>query len=82
VLVDRIPDDWAARAQALDVAAIGANQAHLAREQVMAIRGAGYKLTAYTVNDEARAAALFQWGVDAIFTDLPGAMVARFGAGP
>ena len=32
---------------------------------------AGLPLFAYTVNDEARAAELFQWGVAAVFSDRP-----------
>ena len=30
---------------------------------------------AYTVNEPARAETLFSWGVDAIFTDIPGEML-------
>jgi glycerophosphoryl diester phosphodiesterase len=80
VIYDRIPAEWKDDAKTLALAAIGANHKHLSREQVMDIRGSGLKLTAYTVNELDRAAALFQWGVDAIFTDLPGDMVKRFGA--
>jgi glycerophosphoryl diester phosphodiesterase len=79
VIYDRIPPEWREDAGSLDLAALGANHKHLTREQVMEIRGAGLKLTAYTVNEIARAATLFQWGVDAIFTDVPGDMVRRFG---
>ena len=80
MIYDRVPANWAEEAKALGLAAIGANQKHLVREQVMEIRGAGYKLASYTVNEVERAATLFQWGVDAIFTDVPGAMIARFGS--
>ncbi|MDX2143769.1 MAG: glycerophosphoryl diester phosphodiesterase [Rhodospirillaceae bacterium] len=80
VIYDRIPEDWAEAAKKLGLAAMGANQKHLTRQQVMEIRGAGYALTSYTVNEIDRAATLFQWGVDAIFTDVPGEMVRRFGA--
>jgi glycerophosphoryl diester phosphodiesterase len=80
VIYDRVPEDWAEAAKQLGLAAMGANQKHLTRQQVMEIRGAGYALTSYTVNEIDRAATLFQWGVDAIFTDIPGEMVRRFGA--
>jgi glycerophosphoryl diester phosphodiesterase len=80
VIYDRIPQEWKEDAKTLELVAIGANHKHLTREQVMDIRGSGLKLTAYTVNEIDRAAALFQWGVDGIFTDVPGEMVKRFGA--
>lgn len=80
VIYDRIPQEWAEDAKKLELVAIGANHKHLTREQVMEIRGAGLKLSTYTVNEVERAATLFQWGVDAIFTDIPGEMVRRFGA--
>ncbi len=79
VIYDRIPAEWSEDAQKLGLAAIGANHKHLTREQVMDIRGSGLKLSAYTVNETERAATLFQWGVDAIFTDVPGEMVRQFG---
>ncbi len=79
VIYDRVPPEWAEDAKKLELVAIGANHKHLTREQVMEIRGAGLKLSTYTVNDAERAATLFQWGVDAIFTDIPGEMVQRFG---
>lgn len=79
VIYDRIPAEWKDDAKTLDLAAIGANHKHLTREQVMEIRGFGLKLSSYTVNEIERADLLFQWGVDAIFTDVPGDMVRHFG---
>lgn len=79
VIYDRVPAEWSEDAKVLELAAIGANHKHLSREQVMEIRGSGLKLSAYTVNETNRAATLFQWGVDAIFTDVPGDMIRRFG---
>lgn len=80
VIYDRIPPEWRDDAKALGLVVIGANHKHLTREQVMDIRGSGLKIASYTVNEVERAATLFQWGVDAIFTDVPGEMVKRFGA--
>ena len=77
-LFDRLPDDWREVAITLDAATLNANQKHLTREQVMEVRGAGYGVMAYTVNEVERAQTLFGWGVDAIFTDIPGEMVAAF----
>jgi glycerophosphoryl diester phosphodiesterase len=79
MLYVQVPANWAEDVKPLEVSAIGASQQHLLREQVMEIRGAGYKLASYTVNEAERAATLFQWGVDAVFTDVPGPMIARFG---
>ena len=39
------------------------------------MRSAGYLVLAYTVNDPARAAAPFSWGIKAIFTDIPNIML-------
>jgi len=80
LIYNQVPATWADDGRALGLVAFGANHKHLTREQVMAIRGAGYKLSSYTVNEVGRAAELFQWGVDAIFTDVPGEMVRKFGA--
>lgn len=79
VIYDRIPPEWQRDAKTLNLAVIGANHKHLTREQVMEIRGAGLKVSSYTVNEIERATTLFQWGVDAIFTDVPGEMVRHFG---
>jgi glycerophosphoryl diester phosphodiesterase len=79
LLFDRLADDWQTVASQLAVYSLGLNQRHLTPEAVTAIRDAGYRLTVYTVNDPAQAEQLFGWGVDAIFTDVPGLMVAHFG---
>lgn len=42
---------------------------HLQRADVERIHAAGGRLMVYTVNDVARAAELFAWGVDGMFTD-------------
>lgn len=78
-LFDRLPEDWRHIAATLDVVSLNANQKHLTREQVMELRGAGYAVMAYTVNDIARARELFGWDLDAIFTDVPGEMLAALG---
>jgi glycerophosphoryl diester phosphodiesterase len=79
MLFDRLPEDWAEIGKSLAAASINANQKHLTREQVMEVRGGGYAVMAYTVNEPERAEVLFGWGVDAIFTDIPGEMLKIFG---
>jgi glycerophosphoryl diester phosphodiesterase len=79
LLFDRLAEDWRAAASHLEVFSLGANQRHLTQDEARAIRDAGYRLTVYTVNDPGQAERLFAWGVDAIFTDVPGLMLAAFG---
>ncbi len=69
------PDDWAEIAKTLEVTTLNGNHKHLTSEIVAEMRKAGYAVLAYTVNEPARARELFGWGVDAIFTDIPGDML-------
>jgi glycerophosphoryl diester phosphodiesterase len=78
LIFDRLPEDWAEIGKTLGLTTLNANHKNLTREQVMDVRGAGYAVMAYTVNDTARAETLFGWGVDAIFTDVPGEMLRVF----
>lgn len=78
ILFDRVAEDWRETADKLEVVSVGANHRHLSREIVAAVHDTGRKVTAYTVNDEARARLLFSWGVDALFTDVPGALLKSF----
>lgn len=79
LIFDRLPDDWRDIGQTLGLATLNANHKHLTREQVMEVRGAGYAVMAYTVNETARAETLFGWGVDAVFTDVAAEMLQVFG---
>ena len=45
------------------------NCKYLTEAQADEVRGAGYWLLCYTVNEPAIARRLFSWGIDAIFTD-------------
>ncbi len=66
-----IPRGWAELALRLGCTMIGADQRRLRPSRVAAIRAAGYKLAAFTVNDPARARLLFDWGVTSVFSDAP-----------
>jgi glycerophosphoryl diester phosphodiesterase len=77
-LFDRRPDDWRDLGKNLGLFGFGANQTHLDERQVGEMRDAGYRVTAYTVNTPERAALLFNWGVDAVFSDVPAVMVPAF----
>jgi glycerophosphoryl diester phosphodiesterase len=78
ILFDHVAEDWREAAAKLDVLSVGANHKHLTPELVAAIHADGRRVTAYTVNETARAEALFSWGVDAVFTDRPGALLKNF----
>jgi len=71
LIFDDRPEDWLEVAQALELATLNANHQHLTKESVAAMRGAGFAVLAYTVNDADRADELFSWGVQSVFTDIP-----------
>jgi glycerophosphoryl diester phosphodiesterase len=81
LIFDRLPEDWIEVAKVLGLATLNANHQHLTQTQVNQMHDAGYDVLAYTVNDAARAEILFSWGVDAIFTDIPGEMLKVPGKG-
>ena len=78
LLFDHMAEDWRSVGTQLAVASINANHKHLTEELLRQVHEAGYRAMAYTVNDTARAATLFRWGLDGLFTDVPGEMLAAF----
>jgi glycerophosphoryl diester phosphodiesterase len=80
VLIDKIGEgssssDWQARAKAVDAAGINTNGKFLTAPQVVAIKAAGYALSAYTINEAPVAKVLIAMGVDCIITDVPDVLV-------
>ena len=73
-LCRHLPGDWEKRARRYACRTVHPDEAHLDRETVSTIRGAGYPIAAYTVNCPAKAVELNAWGVDAIITDDPPAI--------
>jgi glycerophosphoryl diester phosphodiesterase len=71
VLFRLVPRGWSELAGRLGVVMIGADHRRLRPRRVAAIRAAGFQLAAFTVNDPARAALLFEWGVTSVFSDAP-----------
>ena len=69
LLIDRLPDDWAARLERLGAVCVNTNHEFLTADAVEAVKQAGYWLFCYTVNDAGRARELMAWGVDAFCTD-------------
>jgi glycerophosphoryl diester phosphodiesterase len=74
-LVEALPPDWRARVSQLGAVAAIVDHKMLAADAVGAVKRVGVPLLAYTVNHASRAAELFAWGVDAVFSDLPDALI-------
>jgi glycerophosphoryl diester phosphodiesterase len=71
ILFRSIPKNWRAVAEEVGCTTIHAEHQRLSPAVVAEVRAAGYPLLAYTVNDPARAATLFSWGVTSVFSDDP-----------
>ncbi len=75
-LFDRLPPDFDAAIAALRPATLNTSHKQLNRATVAALKSTGLPVLAYTVNDPARAEALFAMGVDGVFSDAPDAILA------
>jgi len=75
ILFRAVPRRWWSIAEPLECTTINTDQSRLRPALAAEIRAAGYPLLAYTVNDPARARLLFDWGVNAVFTDVPEAIL-------
>mgnify|MGYP001300547204 CR=1 FL=1 len=64
-------EQWESEASTLNVYSIHVNRKVLTLKRAQAIKEKGYKLAVYTVNSRRLANKLFDWGVDAIFSDCP-----------
>jgi len=71
LLVGAVPHDWQRQATALGCTMLHADQRKLDRPTVAAVRARGLPIFAYTVNLPKRASRLYDWGVDAVFSDCP-----------
>lgn len=69
LLLDKLPADWEAQANALGALALHTNHKHLTAPLARQVKDGGYGLFCYTVNDPARAREIMGWGVDALCTD-------------
>lgn len=70
-LLHRWDKDWFKKAVTLECSAMHINHKILTPKRVASIKAAGYSLLAYTVNNASRAQTLFDWGVNAVFSDYP-----------
>ncbi|QET01302.1 glycerophosphodiester phosphodiesterase [Cupriavidus pauculus] len=69
LLVKTLPTDWLDRLARLGCVGLDANHGELDANVIQQAHTAGYKVLCYTVNDPARAAELFGWGLDTLITD-------------
>jgi glycerophosphoryl diester phosphodiesterase len=66
------PEGWIRAARALDAGALDVAHSLLTARAVARLHDAGLAVGAYTVNDPARAKALYAFGVDYVYSDDPG----------
>lgn len=71
LLIWQRPDDWLRRLIQLRCLTLHVAHQSLTPEWVERIKGEGYGLAVYTVNEARRAAALYHWGVDCVISDAP-----------
>jgi glycerophosphoryl diester phosphodiesterase len=76
VLTERLRPGWLDGTAQLGAVAIVCDHRHLRPDQAKAVGISGRSLLTYTVNDPARARDLFAWGVDAVISDAPDAILA------
>ncbi len=76
MLTERLAPDWPETAARLGASVVACDQRHLNPDAAEAVRGAGYLLAAYTVNEARRALDLFAWGVNSVFSDAPDLILA------
>ncbi|MDF2367156.1 glycerophosphoryl diester phosphodiesterase [Sneathiella sp.] len=79
-LTSAIPPDWERRMAEYDCASLHCERHYVTKDHIAAIRGAGYHLLVYTVNDPEEAKKLLDWGVDAVITDFPDRMLPLIGS--
>lgn len=64
-------DQWSQKAKLIEAFSIHFNRKILTMERVKAVKEHNYIVCAYTVNWRHQAKKLFNWGVDAVFSDYP-----------
>ena len=77
-----IPADWPVVLQALDCFSFHVNCKYLDWPAVAMVKGAGYKVAAFTVNSGTQARELIDAGVDSVITDRPYEIACALDLGP
>lgn len=68
--------DWRRKAVELGCFSVHFGEENIGARAAEAVRKAGFRLAAFTVNDAVRARDLWAWGVDALFSDVPDILLA------
>ncbi len=76
LLTLKFKNDWVTQMRELGCATFHVLDRRLTEARVRAVREAGFRPLAYTVNDPARARGLLSWGVESIITDYPERIMA------
>ena len=71
LLLDKWQDNWLKIASDLHCFSVHLSRRAATEKRVMAIKQQGYVVCVYTVNRKRQATKLFDWGVDAVFSDYP-----------
>ena len=80
-LIGGRPLDWLAQARSIAAATINIDNDHATQPWMAELKQPGYGVLVWTVNAPERAARLIEWGADGVFTDAPGAVLARLAKG-
>lgn len=67
---EMLATNWRSTLELLGAEVVHPDHAALTRENVKALKDAGYEINAWTVNTRGRANELLNWGVDGIITDF------------
>lgn len=75
LLLHEWDDQWFQKAKQLECFSVHFNRKILTSDRVKAVKDQGYIVCAYTVNRKRLANKLFNWGVDAVFSDYPDLLI-------
>jgi glycerophosphoryl diester phosphodiesterase len=75
LLLHEWDEQWLQKAKQLECFSVHFNRKILTAERVKAVKDQGYVVCAYTVNRKRLANKLFNWGVDAVFSDYPDLLI-------
>ena len=71
LLLDKWQDNWFQLASDLNCYSVHLSRRAATEKRVAAIKQHGYVVYVYTINKKRQATKLFNWGVDAVFSDYP-----------
>ena len=77
IIWDELPANWQDEVESLKADVVHLDAKLLNEDQCKSVINSGSSVRCFTVNDASRAEELFDWGVEAIFTDYPERMQQR-----